>query len=80
VGRPPKAGDQIGRLDILTPREQEVCSLLAYGHTNAQIAERLFISPRTVEMHRANIMTKLSLRNRAELIRFSIDHGLAKFT
>jgi DNA-binding NarL/FixJ family response regulator len=80
VGRPPKDEGQAGRLGILTAREKEVCSLLAYGHTNAQIAERLFISPRTVEMHRANIMSKVGLNSRAELIRFAIDNGLAKFT
>jgi DNA-binding NarL/FixJ family response regulator len=66
------------RLDVLTPREQEVCRLLAYGHTNAEVAEKLFISDRTVETHRTNIMSKLELRNRAELVRFAIDNGLLK--
>lgn len=66
------------RLGTLTAREQEVCRLLAYGFTNAEVAERLFISDRTVETHRTNIMGKLALKNRAELVRFAIDNGLLK--
>ena len=67
-----------GRLDLLTPREQEVCTLLAYGHTNAEIAEKLCISERTVETHRTNLLGKLGLKSRAELVRFAIDNGLFK--
>ena len=68
------------RLAQLTQREQEVCRLLAYGHTNAEIAEKLSISGRTVETHRANIMAKLGLTSRAELVRFAIDNGLLQFS
>lgn len=64
------------RLDLLTPREQEVCALLAYGHTNVEIAEKLCISERTVETHRTNINGKLGLKSRAELVRFAIENGL----
>lgn len=66
------------RVSILTPREKEVCRLVAYGYTNAEVAEQLFISDRTVETHRTNIMNKLGLKSRAELVRFSIDNGLLK--
>ncbi len=66
------------RVDLLTPREAEVCTLLAYGHTNGEIALKLFISERTVETHRTNLMAKLDLRSRAELVRFAIDNGLAR--
>lgn len=66
------------RLSVLTQREQEVCRLLAYGHTNAEVAKQLFISDRTVETHRNNIMGKLGLNSRAELVRFAIDNGLLK--
>jgi two-component system response regulator NreC len=59
-------------------REREVCTLLAYGHTNAEIAEKLFISDRTVETHRTHIQEKLGLKSRAELVRFAIDNGLLK--
>jgi DNA-binding NarL/FixJ family response regulator len=64
------------RKDLLTQREQEVCKMLAYGHTNSEIAEKLFISERTVETHRSNIYAKLGLKNRVELVRFAIDNGL----
>ena len=73
---PPKR--RRGRLDSLTPREREVCTLLAYGHTNSEIAGKLFISERTVETHRTNIMAKLKAGTRAELVRFAIDNGLMK--
>lgn len=66
------------KVGLLTPREQEVCALLANGHTNAEISQKLAISERTVETHRAHIMTKLDLQSRAELVRFAIDHGLMK--
>jgi len=76
AGRPlAQAPDRLG---VLTPREREVCRLLAYGHTNAEVAEQLYISNRTVETHRTNIMSKLDLKNRAELVRFAIDNGLLK--
>ncbi|HVU78599.1 MAG TPA: helix-turn-helix transcriptional regulator [Gaiellaceae bacterium] len=60
----------------LTPREHEVAVLLAYGYTNHEIADRLEISIRTAEMHRANAMRKLSARNRAEVVRWALDRGL----
>lgn len=77
LGRRVKRRGQ-SKVDLLTPREQEVCSLLAGGHTNAEIAQKLAISERTVETHRAHIMTKLDLQSRAELVRFAIDHSLLK--
>ncbi len=77
VGRQPKK-PKTGRLDIMTPRELEVLTLLAYGHTNAEIAEKLCISERTVETHRNNIMTKMEFKSRAELVRFAIDNGMLK--
>lgn len=58
--------------DTLTEREREVLQLAAEGHTNAAIGKRLFISPRTVEVHRANMMQKLQLRNQSELIRYAL--------
>jgi DNA-binding NarL/FixJ family response regulator len=76
VGRPKEKTES--RKNILTHREQEVCSLLAYGHTNSEIAQKLFISERTVESHRSNIFSKLNLKNRAELVRFAIDNNLMK--
>ncbi len=60
----------------LTPRETEVLRLIALGHTNRQAGEILHISVRTVETHRANIMDKLNLRGRVELVGYARDHGL----
>ncbi|MHC4340933.1 MAG: response regulator [Planctomycetota bacterium] len=77
VGRTAK-NQETGRLAVLSPREREVCELLAYGHTNAEIAQKLSISERTVETHRMNLMAKLDLHSRAQLVRFAIDHGLLK--
>ena len=62
--------------DTLTTREREVLQLTAEGHTAAKIGARLFISPRTVEIHRANLMRKLSLRNQADLFRYALKKGL----
>jgi two-component system response regulator NreC len=62
--------------EILTPREVEVLRLIAQGHTNKQAAEILNISTRTVEFHRGNILSKLSLRSRIDLVRFAESHGL----
>jgi len=60
----------------LTNREREVLGLVAQGHTNTQIAALLSISPRTVEMHRANLMKKLDLHSQADLIRYALKRGL----
>jgi two-component system response regulator NreC len=62
--------------DPLSDREREVLRLLALGHTNQEIATRLYISVRTAETHRAHIMQKLSLSTRAELVRYAIAHGM----
>ncbi|MFL5982227.1 MAG: response regulator [Gaiellaceae bacterium] len=62
--------------DPLSDREREVLRLLALGHTNQEIAERLYISVRTAESHRAHIMQKLRLATRAELVRYALAQGL----
>jgi two-component system response regulator NreC len=60
----------------LSEREQGILELIALGHTNAEIADRLFLSIRTVESHRANIQAKLDLGSRAELVRYALDRGI----
>jgi two-component system response regulator NreC len=60
----------------LSGREGEVLRLLALGHTNQEIAKKLYISVRTAETHRAHIMQKLGLQTRAELVSFALAHGL----
>jgi two-component system, NarL family, response regulator NreC len=64
-----------GPPDDLTDREVEVLRLIALGHTNAEIAQHLFLSVRTVESHRAHIQQKLGRSTRAELVRYALDHG-----
>ena len=60
----------------LTPREQEIMRLLAEGFSAKEIAEKLFISPKTVENHRSNIMNKLGLHSTIELVRYAAKLGL----
>jgi two-component system response regulator NreC len=65
-----------GHVESLTPREVEVLRLIAQGYANRQAADELGISVRTVETHRANIMGKLNLSGRVELVRYAMEHGL----
>ena len=62
--------------DALTDREREVLTLVALGHTNPEIASKLYLSVRTVESHRAHIQQKLRASTRAEMVRYALDHGL----
>jgi two-component system, NarL family, response regulator NreC len=64
------------RHDLLTPRERQALQLAAEGHSNAEAAARLSISPRTVEMHRANAMRKLGLKTQADLVRYALRRGM----
>lgn len=62
--------------ETLTTREREVLHLAAQGLTNAEVASRLSISPRTAETHRANVMHKLELNSQIDLIRFALKRGI----
>jgi DNA-binding NarL/FixJ family response regulator len=64
------------RYNRLTPREREVLSLAAHGLSSSQIGGRLSISPRTVEVHRANLMRKLDLHSHAELLHYAMERGI----
>jgi DNA-binding NarL/FixJ family response regulator len=70
-GRPDDA-----QFDILTPRELQVLKLIAEAHTSKEIAKELFISIKTVERHRQNILDKLGMSDRVELTRYAIRRGL----
>jgi len=65
-----------GVFDILTDREREVLTLIAQGLSNQEIADKLVISIKTVNRHRENIMAKLNLHSRVELVRYAIEKGL----
>ncbi|NCO38747.1 MAG: DNA-binding response regulator [Armatimonadetes bacterium CG_4_10_14_3_um_filter_66_18] len=64
--------------DPLTDRERQVVKLLALGHTSQEVADRLFISIKTVESHKGRIFEKLSLRSRADLVRYALKQGMLK--
>jgi DNA-binding NarL/FixJ family response regulator len=64
------------QFDVLTPRELEVLKLIAEANTSKEIADKLFISIKTVDRHRQNILDKLGMRDRVELTRYAIRRGL----
>jgi two-component system, NarL family, response regulator NreC len=69
-------GTQADLYDLLTRRERQVLHLVAEGLSSAAIAQRLGISPRTAEAHRASVMRRLGLKGRTELIRYALSRGL----
>ena len=64
--------------ELLTPRELEIVKLIAEAHTNRQIADILKLSEKTVESHRGNVLAKLGMRDRVELVRYAIKRGLVE--
>ena len=73
VSTPAEAADPLA---TLSPREREVLQYAAEGLGNTEIAEKLFLSPRTTETHRTNLMRKLNLQTQTDLVRFAIRKGL----
>ena len=71
-------GDEDAPHDPLTPREVDVVKLIAEAYTNKQIAEILKVSEKTVESHRGNVLAKLGMRDRVELVRYAIRRGLVE--
>lgn len=71
-----EAGEERERYDGLTEREREVLTLIAQGLSNQRIAEKLYISIKTVQTHRAHVLEKLGLHDRTELVRYAIRKGL----
>ena len=73
-----QTGEEKDSYARLTTRQREVLKLIGEGYTSREIAERLFLSINTVERHRTNIMDKLEMHNKSQLIRFAIRKGLVK--
>ncbi len=71
-----RSGEEKDSYSSLTEREREILKLVAEGYTNNQIAERLVISPKTVDTHRTHVMDKLNLHSRAELVKYAMRRGL----
>ncbi|MEO8972278.1 MAG: response regulator transcription factor [Ktedonobacteraceae bacterium] len=70
------SGEEKDSYSSLTEREREILRFVAEGYTNNQIAERLVISPKTVDTHRTHVMDKLNLHSRAELVKYAMRRGL----
>ena len=66
-----------GKRSSITPREQEVLSYIVKGLTSSEIGKKLFISPRTVDKHRTNLLKKLGLKNTASLVRYALSNDVA---
>ncbi len=74
--RAEQGDDNAAAFDGLTEREREVLTLIADGLSNQEVADKLVISVKTVERHRANILAKLGLHSRTELVKYAIRKGL----
>lgn len=74
-----KNGENAGTYETLSDREKEVLSWIAKGYSNKEIAEHLVISVKTVETHKSNVMEKLSLKTRPELVKYALKKGLLNF-
>jgi DNA-binding NarL/FixJ family response regulator len=73
---PPAGPEEADALQLLSPRERQVLQLIAEGNTNKRIAQKLKVSAKTIEKHRANLMVKLKLHDVTGLVRFAIQHRL----
>ena len=71
-----RGGAYRSELALLTPRQREILQLIAEGHANRDIAERLFLSVKTVESHRSQLMQRLDIYDVPGLVRFAIRNGL----
>ncbi|CAG7636524.1 Oxygen regulatory protein NreC [Paenibacillus solanacearum] len=74
-----KHGENTGTYETLSEREKEILSLIAKGYSNKEIAEQLVISVKTVETHKSNVMEKLGLKTRPELVKYALKKGLLQF-
>ncbi|MCB9599154.1 MAG: hypothetical protein H6721_04715 [Sandaracinus sp.] len=78
IPAPYQAPESTPAPDVLSPREREVLELLALGHTQREIAERIGVGTKSVETYRARVAEKLGLRTRADLVRYALRYGLVE--
>jgi DNA-binding NarL/FixJ family response regulator len=76
LGLERRSGETKSELELITPRQRQILQLIAEGHPTRQIAERLFLSVKTVETHRGQIMQRLNIHDVPGLVRFAIRNGL----
>lgn len=74
-----KRGEGVGSYESLSEREKEILAKVAQGYSNKEIAEQLIISVKTVESHKSNLMEKLGLKTRPDLVKFALKKGLLHF-
>jgi len=74
-----KRGEHQGTYESLSEREKEILAKVAQGYSNKEIADQLIISVKTVETHKSNLMEKLDLRTRPDLVKFAMKKGLLNF-
>lgn len=74
-----KNGTEVNTFEALSDREKEVMEWVAKGYSNKEIAELLFVSVKTVESHKSNLMEKLGIRSRPELVKYALKKGLLNF-
>ncbi|HEY8530027.1 MAG TPA: response regulator transcription factor [Paenibacillaceae bacterium] len=74
-----RSGESGGTYESLSEREKEILALIAKGYSNKEIAEKLVISVKTVETHKSNLMEKLGLKTRPDLVKFALKKGLLNF-
>jgi two-component system response regulator NreC len=74
-----KKGENTNSYEILSDREKEILGLIAKGYSNKEIGEQLIISVKTVETHKGNLMEKLNMRTRPELVKYAVKKGLLNF-
>ncbi len=75
-GQAMRKDNSTAQIPVITRREKEILCLIAEGYTNPEIAEKLFISPSTVDSHRKNLLAKMGMKNTASLIKFAMENKL----
>jgi DNA-binding NarL/FixJ family response regulator len=76
AGQAMQKNNESAQVPVITRREKEILALIAEGLTNPEIANKLFVSPSTVDSHRKNLLAKLNVKNTAALVKFAMDHQL----